>query len=176
MINGMISNPFARQYWLWLACCALYMLTGCQDEIMDNAQPHPQMSHLPQAHSAASEPFTLSISHGGGFTGLTTGCTLYADGQVERWERLPARQPSVLETRQVEPLRIADFKQQLERAGILDTTLQETGNMTIVVTYDAADVRHTWAWNAHDRSDTVPPALRQWHRSVKEFCQQLFAS
>lgn len=175
MIHIMISRTFSRQHWFRFVCFALYMLTGCQGELMDNAPPHPQMSHLPQAHFASSEPFTLSISRGGGFAGLTTGCTLYADGQVKRWERLPARPPSVLETRQVEPVRIADFKQQLEDADIWDTTLEETGNVTIVVTYDVADVRHTWTWNAHEQSATVPTALRQWHRSVQQFCQQLFA-
>lgn len=173
MISKMMSDAVIRRSWFWFACFVLYVLLGCQGESMEKAQP--QMPPPTRAHTTSSEPFTLTVSRGGGVAGLTTGCSLYADGQVERWEQFPAREPSVLEARRVEPARITAFKQQLEQADILDTTLQESGNVTMAATYDLAGVRHTWVWNAH-QTDNVPDALREWHRFVEAFCQQLFAS
>ena len=72
-----------------------------------------------------AQPFKITISSGGGFTGLYRGFRLYSTGRVERWERFAAGGDSVLWVTAVDPGQIEFWGASSSRAGCCPGTTGE---------------------------------------------------
>ena len=152
-------NPFV--YFFFLTFSLLFAHSGCRPDA-----PGTQVQEAVEQE----KNFKISIATGGGFTGLVRGFYLYSDGKVETWRRFPAQSDSILWTAQVEPWRIAEFAQQLERTGALKKTSEGTGNVTTRIIYSLPDVSYTWSWSS---AHTAPPELKAWYDKVKQFYREL---
>ena len=113
-------------------------------------------------------PFQISISTGGGFTGLSTGYMLSHDGRVEHWQRFAGGEDTALWSQQSSATKIMAFKMQLDDLGMLGKQIQESGNMTTMVTLELPDTTYTWYWGQHKKTE-----LTGWAQDVESFCQQL---
>jgi hypothetical protein len=122
---------------------------------------------------AAADTFKISFSRGGGFTGLVRGYTLYSDGVVQHWQRMPAGPDSILWTMTVEPAQIQAFKQQLHDTGMLEKTLDETGNLTTVVLLESPRDHYRWSWSGVSPPEALPPAFKAWCDNMEAFCKNL---
>jgi hypothetical protein len=112
--------------------------------------------------------WSLSVSRGGGFTGMTTEYRLYNDGRVENLQKRPAGQDSLLWLRQTDPVVIADFRKQLNDQGLLEREIRESGNMITMVRLVLSDTTYQWYW-----SRTPDAALDDWVRRIEQFCRQI---
>lgn len=130
------------------------------------------MQTEPQHATSEQNQFKISLAIGGGFTGMFKGFTLYADGRVEHWLRYPTQKDSVLWTTTVERDEIKSFQRRLQQSGILQQTLQGTGNMTTMVIYEVPDSSYVWSWSGVGVSDNISSVFKEWYQSVKEFCEQ----
>ena len=113
-------------------------------------------------------PFQISISTGGGFTGLSTGYTLSHDGRVEHWQRFAGGEYTALWSQQGSAAKIGAFKMQLESLGMLGKQIRQSGNMTTTVTLALPDTTYTWYWGQLKKTE-----LTDWAQNVESFCQQL---
>ena len=163
MIEKWQLNPYACGRYIRLAGIRLFIAVGCQ-------------LHAKPTSSESSQAFILTLSKGGGFSGLTQGYTLHPNGRIERWQQFPLRDRTITASRDIDPKRVADFQQKLEASGILGMTLQATGNITTRVQYEIDQEQHTWSWADDSDSRTEPAALREWYRLVWNFCSQLFTN
>ena len=163
MIDKWPLNPHVCGRYIRLAGILFFIAVGCQ------LHAKPTSSESPQS-------FILTLSKGGGFSGLTRGYTLYPNGRIERWQQFPLRDRTISASRDIDPNRVADFKQKLEATGILEVTLQATGNITTRVQYEIDQEQHTWSWADNSDTRTAPVALREWYGSVWQFCSQLFTN
>jgi len=135
------------------------------------------MGLLLSCHKRASEQtvseapgpsFTLMVSTGGGFTGLTTGYRLYQDGRIDYWQRFPAGRDSVLWSKKVDSAKIVGFRQALEASGALGKSIQHSGNMTTTVTLQLPDTTYAWYWSQEEKT-----VLSRWVADVHRFCQNI---
>ena len=117
-----------------------------------------------------AQPFTITISSGGGFTGLYRGFRLYSTGRVERWERFAASGDSVLWVTAVDPGQIEVWGRKLEESGALSRSYRGTGNMTASVSYGRPDTTYRWSWASTGIVEDGPPELWQWYEDVEQFC------
>ena len=123
-------------------------------------------------HAASGQnQFKISLASSGGFTGMFKGFSLYADGTVEHWLRYPSQKDSVLWTTTAEQDEIKSFQRRLQQSGILQETLQGTGNMTTMVGYEAPDSSYVWSWSGVGVPDNIPNVFKEWYQSVQEFCK-----
>ena len=113
-------------------------------------------------------PFEISIATGGGFTGLSTGYTLSHDGRVEHWQRFAGGEHTTLWSQQSSAGKIMAFKMQLDDLGMLGKQIQESGNMTTMVTLALPDTTYTWYWGQLKKTE-----LTGWAQDVESFCQEL---
>lgn len=116
----------------------------------------------------AVTPFKITVSSGGGFTGLTSGYSLSSEGVVEHWQHFRAGTDSVLWSEKTDASRIQFFKQQLEETGLLKKNIQQSGNMMTTVNLVLPDTTYTWYWNASGKSD-----LSRWVKDVQRFCESM---
>lgn len=150
----------------------LLIQLGCQKQSMEKSNVQ---AHLNEEKTISSQgkTFKITISAGGGFTGLVKGFKLYSSGKVEHWQRFPAQNDSILWSHKVNANQIAEFKQQLEQSGMLRKTIRETGNMTTIVTFETPDSNYTWSWRGVGAQGNIPKELKIWSESVREFCNQI---
>jgi len=113
-------------------------------------------------------PFKMTVSTGGGVTGLTSGYSLSSDGVIEHWQHFRAGTDSVLWSEKTNVSRILFFRKQLEEIGVLKKNIQQRGNMTTTVKLALPDTTYTWYWNASGKSD-----LSRWVKDVQRFCESM---
>ena len=111
--------------------------------------------------------FSISISSGGGFTGLVRGYRLQSEGQVVAFERRTAKDESILWTRSIDAGTMHSFAQKLLATGLLDQRAQEYGNVTSRIVYQSSDSTFVWTWSG---SEPKPSAVAGWYREVMRYC------
>ena len=114
--------------------------------------------------------FSISISSGGGFTGLVRGYRLQSEGQVVAFERRTAKDESILWTRSIDAGTMHSFAQKLLATGLLDQRAQEYGNVTSRIVYQSSDSTFVWTWSG---SEPKPSAVAGWYREVMRYCSGL---
>ena len=114
-------------------------------------------------------PFEISISTGGGFTGLYQGFTLHSDGKIEQWQQDRAGKVKILKSRQGDAKEFVKFRKELERDDIFKLKLTQTGNMTTKIVYQKGDSTFVWIWQA---GGEIPPQMQKWYDSIRIFCKQ----
>jgi len=122
----------------------------------------------------APDTYRFTLWEGGGFTGLTTGFSLSADGRVTHWQRFKGQADSVLWTEEGHAAPIDTLRIQLEESGALEMQYNESGNMTAGITYEHTDKKYLWTWKHTGSADEVPEPLRSWRQKAIDFCQSLY--
>jgi hypothetical protein len=157
-----------------LLCAAL--LPSCQRKALQPAVQGSPATPGPSADSAVPvtpQPFSFSLSSGGGFTGQISGFTLASDGTVKEWERRGAGADSTLWETRIPAGRILDFRKRLEQGGAKGISLQGSGNMTTLVKLQLPDTLYLWSWSGTGVSESVPEPFRSWYPEVRGFCENL---
>ena len=153
---------------LWVCLMPLSVIAcGCVSHSADKRTDEAVVQET-RAGTAAGKEFKISLSTGGGFTGLTRGYHLYADGRVEAWRRFASRKDTILAVVQADPSRLRLFQRRLEQSGLLQKTYRETGNMTTRLTYNLADTTYTWSWSG--AGNGLAPEIKDWFVEVHNFC------
>ncbi len=149
-----------KKYRLQLAACCLGAIfcIACNKKSAEKTPEQP-----------AIVPFRISISTGGGFTGLYQGFTLHSDGKIEQWQKDRAGEVKILKSRQVDVKEFVKFRKELERDDIFKIKLTQTGNMTTKIVYQKWDSTFVWTWQA---GGEIPPQMQKWYDSIRIFCKQ----
>ena len=149
-----------HKYHLKFAACCLGVIfcIACNKKSAEKTPEQP-----------AIVPFQISISTGGGFTGLYQGFTLHSDGKIEQWQKDRASEVKILKSRQVDVKEFVKFSKELERDDIFKIKLTQTGNMTTKIVYQKGDSTFVWTWQA---GGEIPPQMQKWYDSIRIFCKQ----
>ena len=110
-------------------------------------------------------PFQITLSRGGGFTGVVSGYHLHEGGGIEAWSRMPGKGDSVLWSTTVPADSIDYLRDGLERSGALTTIYRRSGNMTTSVAYTTQDTSFSWSWGS-----SAPKNLKDWYQQTQRFC------
>jgi hypothetical protein len=124
----------------------------------------------PQA-IAPPQPFTLTLSSGGGFAGLYQGFTLTSAGEVRAWERRPGAAESPVWKAQGNPDSILAFARDLDKS--LGVDLHGTGNMTTRILYALPDSTYQWSISGAGPSPDAPEPFRTWYARAEGYCRGL---
>ncbi len=147
-----------KYHFKFAACClGVILCIACNKKSAERTPEQP-----------ANVPFRISISTGGGFTGLSTGYTLSYDGRVEHWQRFAGGEYTVLWSEQSSAAKIGAFRMQLESLGMLGKQIRQSGNMTTTVKLALPDTTYSWYWGQLEKTE-----LTDWAQDVESFCQQL---
>jgi|GEM_PF-1596159 len=95
--------------------------------------------------------FTVEIGSGGGFTGMWSGFTLEANGQVKSWNgKMQGENPKEYQALKNDKMRQIHGK--IKSSKILDLHLQEPGNMTkyLKITLDGKQNILLWDYSRND--------------------------
>jgi hypothetical protein len=114
--------------------------------------------------------FAITIGSGGGFTGLFEGCNFYSDGMVEFWHRYPAKNDSVYWIYRIDPTKFDTLQNKLIQSDMLNNNINETGNITNIVTYYTPDTTYYWSWNQQSK---IPDSFRKWYNEVFQFFERI---
>ena len=123
---------------------------------------------------AVTKPFTLTLSSGGGFSGLTQGYTLTPAGEAKAWQKRPGAPESVTWSKQIPPDSIVAFAIALE--AYLGVELKETGNMTTRILYALPDSTYRWSISGAGASPDAPEPFRTWYARAEAYCRGLAPS
>lgn len=118
-----------------------------------------------------SQPFTITLSSGGGFSGLTSGCTLTSLGEAKAWRKRPGAPEDVLWTRKAKADSAIAFAEALKE--FLSVDLEETGNMTTRIQYTLPDSTYRWSISGAGASPQDPEPFRTWYARAEAFCRSL---
>ena len=141
---------------------ALFMLLFSTVGGCSNRGELPKRARLQQRTE-----FKITLSSGGGFTGMYSGYHLYASGLLEAWQKRAAGGDTLLWMQQVDPERIERIRAQLAASGALDKRYDGAGNMTVIVNYATADTVYRWSW---DRGREEPTELAMWYQRTRRYC------
>ncbi len=149
----------AKKLCLYVVSCFVIanLFSACQNKSTERTM-----------RTTAVTPFKMTVSTGGGFTGLTSGYSLSSDGMVEQWQHFRAGKDSVLWSEKTDVSRILFFKKQLEDTRVSKKNIQKSGNMTTTVTLAMPDTTYTWYWSASGKSE-----LSRWVKDVQRFCETM---
>jgi hypothetical protein len=128
---------------------------------------------LALVYSCASQDtrlFSISISSGGGFSGLVRGYRLQSDGKIVAFERRSATGESNLWSRSIDAGTMRSFAQKLLATGLLGQTSREYGNITSRIVYESSDSTFVWTWSG---SEPTPVLVAAWYRDTMRFCSGL---
>lgn len=163
--------PILTKYRVLLFLILITMSIACKKEATKTSDTEPENDTL--NGTTQIDTVELTIARGGGFTGLYKGYTLHSDGQVVHWQRFGAGPDSVLWKAQDNSGKIHDFVNQLEESEVLTKNIQETGNITTIVTLELPDTSHTWSWPGSGVNDSTPDIFKEWYSLVENYCRTL---
>ena len=146
---------------------SVVLISGC------NSKNKKSLSELNINSAMEQQAYQITLWQGGGFTGLTTGFTLSSTGEVTRWQRLPGQSDSVLWIMKGYSSEIQKLRSQLEESGALEMKYDDTGNITVGISYNKKDEKYLWTWNQTGVKTDVPEPLRNWYQNAMDFCRSL---
>ena len=134
-----------RIYILYLSIATMLYLVACAPQARDE--------------SAAAESFYLSVSRGGGITGLVTGCDFNAAGRVRKWRASALGATDSLGSHM---LSVASIRERLAELTALPSP-DRPGNLTYRVVLTQPDETRVWTWSTN-------PSLTEWYRATRKLC------
>ena len=134
-----------RIYILYLSIATMLYLAACAPQARDE--------------SAAAESFYLSVSRGGGITGLVTGCDFNAAGRVRKWRASALGATDSLGSHM---LSVANIRERLAELTALPSP-DRPGNLTYRVVLTQPDETRVWTWSTN-------PPLTEWYRATRKLC------
>ena len=129
--------------------CAIWLL-ACQQDL--TRQP------------AKADYIYLSVSRGGGITGLVTGCDLQPQGQIRRWKKSASGRVDSLQSLSVSPQSIEQQVKQLKSF----SPLQDRGNITYRAELLLGDSTYVWSWTSDQQ-------LTTWYTDTRNLCRATVA-
>lgn len=166
MKKAFFSSVFVSPFFL------LLVLTGCGScNNIDKGNNDSVMKEINKEDKSKS--FSLSIGVGGGFTGLKSGYTLNSDGIVSYWKQVSVAKDSVLWKVHGDSTKIDQFKNELEKTGIIDKQFKSVGNMTAYLVYETGKSVYSWSWKEDGVSGNIPENIKNWYENVIEYCSKL---
>jgi len=154
------------------AFCVALAFMACSHGSHDKRELQTQSR--PQQVLSKSVAFeTISLSGGGGFTGMHEGFTIFPDGRVEGWSKSVGGKRTVFGKGKISAGRASALAAELRASGALSQTCLKTGNYTMIVHFAAADSTYKWSWS---RSEDAPGGLAAWYKSTYEMCRKIFTT
>ena len=146
-----------------IALSGLMLLSACQRKTnsFDASRIHTETIE-------SANGFIISISSGGGVSGLTNGCTLSSLGIVQQWRQAPGKEKEIITTRKM-PIDAAKIRALFDE-NLLQASLQSPGNMSKTLTLTEREASHTWVWDASETSDVVSQFNKIWDE-INSLCQ-----
>ncbi len=159
-----MKSTFTHSTFFVTALTALFSL-ACQKPIA-KTPGQEVIQNMP-----TSKPFTLTLSTGGGFSGLVEGYTLTSQGEVRAWKKRPGAPETTQWTKKDAPDSAMALAKSLQE--FLSVDLQETGNMTTTIRYTVAD--STWHWSISSMGASAPGSepLQAWYARAIAYCLSL---
>ena len=124
------------------------------------------------AFTTISAFFKIIVSNGGGFTGLKSGYSIFSFGRVDKWQQLSLAKDSIIWSVNIDSNQVYQFKDEIEKSGILNENLNETGNMTSHLKYETKDSTYNWSWSANN-DNTSQNEIKTIYSKLKTFCSEL---
>jgi hypothetical protein len=118
-----------------------------------------------------TQPFTLTLSSGGGFSGSVEGFTLNSTGEVKAWQKLPGQPEAMLWTIQDRPDSALALVESLKP--FLSVQMQETGNMTTRIQLMLPDSTWQWSKSGHGASEDAAEPFQTWYARAQAYCLSL---
>ncbi len=106
----------------------------------------------------------LSVSRGGGITGLVTGCDLQPQGQIRRWKKSASGRVDSLQSF---PVSLQSIEQQVKQLKSF-APLQDRGNITYRAELLLGDSTYVWTWTADQE-------LTAWYVDTRNLCRATVA-
>lgn len=119
----------------------------------------------------SAEPFTLSLSSGGGFSGLVEGFTLTSQGQVTAWQKLPGNPETTLWSKKGDSDSAIALVESLK--SFLAVDLKETGNVTTRISLVLPDTSWLWSKSGSVAASDVPEPFQTWYARAESYCLSL---
>ncbi len=124
-------------------------------------------------HTTKTDSFSISISNGGGFTGLKNGYTLNNTGLVRRWHQLSLVKDTTIWEIQTDGIKTKEFNVELKNSGIINKQYNERGNTTFLLTYKLPDTTYSWSWTVKNGKQNIPPEIKIWFKKLTDFLVSL---
>ena len=124
--------------------------------------------------SAEPSDFRITLSRGGGFTGMVTGYHLQSDGTMTAWRRALAQPEQVDWTHKLTVADVSRWAQDLHGA-VQGWESQETGNMTTSLEFVRNDSVRTWTWAGTGAPAMAPKAIGEWLQAFDSFARETAA-
>ena len=80
---------------------------------------------------------------------------------------------SIIWSVNIDSNQVYKFKDMIEKSGILNEQLNETGNITSYLKYEAADSTYKWNWAGKDDSENDSNEIKKIYSKIKMFCIEL---
>lgn len=119
----------------------------------------------------AADPFTLTLSSGGGFAGTWQGCTFDSAGKATAWTRSPSGPRADRWTRPADPDSLRAFARELEAS--LGTKLEQTGNMTWRLEYASPRGEYQWSFPGAGPASGAPEPFNTLYPRIEAYCRGL---
>ena len=128
-----------------LLTTTLFLLAACEPQVRDE--------------SAAADSFYLSVSRGGGITGMVTGCDFNSAGRVRKWRASASGATDSLITGM---LPVTSIQERLPELTALPSP-DRSGNLTYRVVLTRPDETRVWTWATNH-------PLTEWYRVTRKMC------
>ena len=124
-----------------------------------------------QSQQAAKPDFRGTLSRGGGFTGITTGYHLTADGTLTAWRRSPGQDEQV-EWSTLRPAADARSLAEALHTATRGWHCEEAGNMTTRLRFRLGDSVRTWTWSGTSPPTNTPEGVTEWLQAFDGIARQ----
>ncbi|MFZ1731887.1 MAG: hypothetical protein WBQ23_13290 [Bacteroidota bacterium] len=129
--------------------------------------------------TASEQHFPLTVIHyssGGGFSGMSSGYSILADGEVTRWTGHGGSREKSTTIGKIESKKYRELLSKIYRENPANIRQQETGNMTTSLEVVSDDVVYVYTWpGIHGDDTTVPSAVRKLRDIVWENIQTVIS-
>ncbi len=114
------------------------------------------------------EKWTITVSTGGGFTGMSSGYTMIETGEVFAWNGQEGDHEKTNKIGSISAEKAHDFKIKLA-AGLDSMQLNAPGNMSTSIELDANGHAEKITWGAADHPN-APDQLSGWYNDFMQTC------
>ena len=149
MVDKTTTKPMMEKIllkWFFIILVCLSSTVGCREQ---NAK------------------FVISISKGGGFTSLYSGCEFTSAGDLIEWQQYGVNNRKVIAKTSVSQKEVRELADRLLAMNLLDGVKSSRGNITYRVAYKDINDTLTLTWSLDDFTDSK---LKEWYNTARNLC------
>lgn len=111
--------------------------------------------------------FNITLSSGGGFTGMYNGYYIDTLGNISSWEGRIFDMAGLKPVGKLTPDKLKELNTKINEKEILNIQYKKPGNIFSSISFKTAIITHAISWSGYEPEQDVPEKIKEFYSYIK---------